>query len=97
MSEAYVLLRCIGKAVVKNVVNLVTFGVGGDILVDAWDYWQEASKEGQRPAEVEAVAGLSAERTPRAQVARIVREEAAALPPAAAGPGGQPTSARCRR
>ena len=43
------LLKCIGRAVVKNVVNLFTFGVGGDILVDAWDYWQEAAGKEQRP------------------------------------------------
>ena len=84
---AYVLLKCIGKAVVKNVVNLLTFGVGGDILVDAWDYWQEATREEQRPAQAQAVAQLSSADI-REAVAQIVREEAAALPPAAGAGGG---------
>jgi len=35
MPAAYVLLKCVGKAVVKNVANLFSFGVGGSILVDA--------------------------------------------------------------
>ena len=78
---AYVLLKCIGRAVVKNVVNFLTLGVGGDILVDAWDYWQEAAGKEQRPAQVQAVAQLSPAETHEA-VAQIVREEAAALPSA---------------
>ncbi len=78
MPSAFVFLRCIGKAAVKNIVNLVSFGVGGDILVDAWDYWQKATREEQRPAEVQAVAQMPAAEL-RAEVARIVREEAAAL------------------
>jgi formylglycine-generating enzyme required for sulfatase activity len=81
MSSAFVLLRCIGKAAVKNIVNLVSFGVGGDILVDAWDYWQKATRDEQRPADVQAVAQMSAAEL-RAEVVRIVREEAAALPAA---------------
>ena len=80
MSAAYILLKCIGKAVVKNVVNLFTFGVGGDILVDAWEYWQETSKESERPAQVGAVAQLSPAEL-REEVARIVREEAARQSP----------------
>lgn len=81
MPSAFVLLQCIGKAAVKNIVNLVSFGVGGDILVDAWDYWRKATREEQRPAEVQAAAQLSAAEL-RAEVARIVREEASALPAA---------------
>ena len=80
MRVAHVLLKCIGKAVVKNVVNLLTLGVGGDIIVDAWDYWQEAAGKEQRAAQVQAVAQLSPAETHEA-VAQIVREEAAALPP----------------
>jgi hypothetical protein len=78
MASAFVLLRCIGKAAVKHIVNLVSFNVGGDILVDAWDYWQKATQEEQRAAEVQAAAQLSAAEL-RAEIARIVREEAAAL------------------
>ncbi|MHB1425325.1 MAG: SUMF1/EgtB/PvdO family nonheme iron enzyme [Gemmataceae bacterium] len=79
MPSALVLLRCIGKAAVKNAVDLFTFGVGGDFLFDAWDYWQVATREEERTAEVQAVAQLCAAEL-RAEVARIVREEAAALP-----------------
>jgi hypothetical protein len=57
-----VLLRCIGKAAVKHVVNLFSFGVGGDLLVDIWDEWRKVVKEGQRPADVQAVAQLSGAR-----------------------------------
>jgi eukaryotic-like serine/threonine-protein kinase len=78
MPSAFVLLRCIGKAVVKNIVNLATFGVGGNILVDAWDYWQNATQEEQRAEEVQAAAQLS-DGELRAEVASIVREEAGKL------------------
>ena len=80
MRAASVLLRCVGKAVVRNIVNLVTVGVGGDLLVAAWEAWRDASKEKDRPSEVEAVAQLSASEL-RDEVANVVREEAAGLPP----------------
>lgn len=81
MPSAFVLLRCIGKAAVKNAVNLFSFGVGGDILVDVWDYWQKATREEQPAVEVRAVAQLSAAEL-LAEVDRIIREEASALPAA---------------
>jgi serine/threonine protein kinase len=81
MPAAYGLLRCIGKSAVKHIVNLFTYGVGGDILVDAWEYWKKATREEKRAAEVQAVAQLAGAEL-RAEVARIVQEEAAALPPA---------------
>ncbi len=81
MPSGFVLLQCIGKAAVKNIVNLVSFGVGGDLLVDVWDNWRRATREEQRAAEVQAVAQLTPAEL-RAEVARIVREEAASLPPA---------------
>ena len=78
MSVAFVLLRCIGKAAVKNIVNLFTFGVGGDILVDAWEEWREASKEGQRAADVQALAAAPPAEV-AAAAAEVVRQEGANL------------------
>ena len=78
MPSAFVLLRCVGKAVVKNVVNLFTFGIGGDILVDAWDYWQAASCEEQRAADVQALAAAPAAEVAAAAL-EIVRQEGANL------------------
>ena len=74
MSVAFVLLRCIGKAVVKNVVNLLSFGVGGDILIDAWEEWREASKEERRPADVQALAAAPPAEV-AAAAAEVVRQE----------------------
>jgi formylglycine-generating enzyme len=54
MPSAFVLLECIGKAAVKNVVNLFSFGVGGNILIEAWEDWRKMSRQDQRPAEVRA-------------------------------------------
>jgi serine/threonine protein kinase len=78
MPSAFVLLQCIGKAAVKNIVNLFSLGVGGSIVFDAWDYWQQVTQEEQRAAEVQAVAQMSAAEL-RAEIVRIIREEASAL------------------
>ena len=77
MPAAFVLLRCVGKAVVKNVANLFSFGFGG---TSSWTpgILAEATREEERPRQVEAVAALPAAEI-AAEVARIVREEAAAV------------------
>jgi eukaryotic-like serine/threonine-protein kinase len=61
MSAAFILLRCVGKAIikngVKNVLNLVSFGIGGDVLMDIWEEWKRLSAdEEQRLTNVEEVA-----------------------------------------
>ena len=82
MPSAFVLLRIIGKAVIKNavkgVVNIFSLGVGGDILLEAWEQWQEASKGDQRVADVQALAAASPVEV-AAAAAEIAQEEGSSL------------------
>jgi hypothetical protein len=78
MSSALVLLKCVGKAALKNVGNLFGFGVVGGIAVDAWDYWKEASREERRTADVGAVAVATPVEV-EVVTAEIIREEGAGL------------------
>ena len=81
MPSAFVLLRSFGKAVIKNavkgVVNISSSGVGGDILLEAWKQWQEASKR-QRVADVQALAAASPVEV-AAAAAEIAQEEGSSL------------------
>ena len=81
MPGAFVLLKCIAKAVVKNVVkgvvNLFSFGIGGDLLYDAWESWRDVSREEQRPVQAQECA----QATPT-DAKRIALEAAACLPEA---------------
>jgi len=70
------LLKCIAKALVKNIGNLVSFGVGGSIFADAWEYWERQTSEAQRRAEIESLA----QQEIRKVVAQLVQGEGAALP-----------------
>src|ERR1700722_5005709 len=70
------LLKCVAQAFIKNLGDLAIFPVGS-IVVDAWERWEKQTNEGQRRAEIQAVAQQD---NLRELVARIVREEAAGLP-----------------
>lgn len=74
-----ILLRCLAKSAIKHVTNLLTFGVGGDLLTDFWDAWRQAQDEDRRRAEIERLASASPTDV-RATAAQIIREEGAALP-----------------
>jgi formylglycine-generating enzyme required for sulfatase activity len=74
-----ILLRCLAKSAVKNVANLLTFGVGGDLLTDFWDAWRQAQDADKRRAEIKRLASASPGEV-RAAAAEIIREEGASLP-----------------
>ena len=82
MGVTFVLLQCIFKAIAKNavkgVVNAFSLGVGGDILTDAWDLWQQSSNEKQRAADVQALAAASPVEV-AATAAEIVQTEGVRL------------------
>jgi formylglycine-generating enzyme required for sulfatase activity len=78
MSAPAILLSCIARAAVKNVVNFFTFGLAGDFLIDAWDAWHKDTDEAQRKREVEQLA---------AAPVGSVREAAQQAAAQAVGPG----------
>ena len=59
MALPSILLRCIARAAVKNAVNLLTLGVGGDLLDDIWKEWKREQTDTQRRGEVERLATAS--------------------------------------
>ena len=74
------ILRCVGKAVVRQFGNAVGFGMAGDILVGAgeevWGEWNRENNEQQRRDELAALVQMAAQEF-RRQVAEVVREVAA--------------------
>lgn len=78
-----VLLKCLGKALVRHVGNAVAFGLGGDVAAkvgeEVWDEWQRECNDAGRRAELQALARAAAEEV-RAQVEAVVREVAAGQP-----------------
>ncbi len=74
------LFKCAARALVRSAVNLVSFGVGGDIVFDIWDSWHKASGEEQRHDELQALAVADAASV-KAAAEEAVREEAGELPP----------------
>ena len=95
MPAAYVLLKCVGKAVVKNVANLFSFGVGGSILVDAWDYWQAATCEEERRGKWKPSRPFRRPNSARKWPASSAKRRPGC--PRNSRRGSPPTSARCRR
>src|SRR5436305_830377 len=80
MPVSSLLLDCVVKAAVKHAANFFTFGIGGDLLVDVWDSWHRQTREGQRKAEVEAIAGSSPAEVQK--LARSLAERESSLTPA---------------
>jgi hypothetical protein len=80
MALSKALFSSLTKAAVKHIVNLMTFGMAGEIVVDAWESYSRAVREeAQRRAEVEALACASDVEI--AELAEeIVAEEGVALP-----------------
>src|SRR5262245_40628795 len=79
MPAPFRLLKFLGKVIVRQVGNLVGFGIGGDVLVDVWDAWGKGANKEQQRAELQAMAQASPAEV-RAEVERVVAEEAADLP-----------------
>ena len=73
MASPFRLLKFLAKVAVRQVGNLVGFGIGGDMLVDVWDAWGKGANEQQKRAELEAMAQASPAEV-RAEVERVVRE-----------------------
>ncbi|MBI1914837.1 MAG: Hsp70 family protein [Planctomycetes bacterium] len=80
MASPFRLLKFLAKVAVRQVGNLVGFGIGGDVLVDVWDAWGKGADEQQKRAELQAMAQASPAEV-RAEVERVVRAEAPDLPP----------------
>ena len=59
MPAPAILLACVARAAAKHVGNFFTFGLAGDILVDAWDAYHRSTDESARKKEVEALAAAS--------------------------------------
>src|SRR5262249_48936893 len=91
MPAPFRLLKFLGKVVVRQVGNLVGFGIGGDVLVDVWDAWGKGASKEQQRAELQAMAQASPAEV-RAEVERVVGGGAAAP----AGEHGQ-RGALCRQ
>ncbi len=79
MASPFRLVKFLAKVAVRQVGNLVGFGIGGDVLVDVWDAWGKGANEQQKRAELEAMAQASPAEV-RAEVERVVHEEAPDLP-----------------
>jgi hypothetical protein len=79
MAFSSILVRCLAKAAVKNVANLLTFGVGGDLLIDVWDAWSRSQDKASRKAEIEHLAAASPAEA-RAAATQAVQQECPALP-----------------
>jgi eukaryotic-like serine/threonine-protein kinase len=77
------LLKCLGKALVRQFGNAVGFGVAGDVLVGAgeevWGEWNREKNEQQRRDELAALVQMAAQEF-RRQVAEVVQEVAAGQP-----------------
>ena len=77
------ILNCVGKALVRQLGNVVGFGVAGNVVVgvgeEVWDEWKREKNEQQRRDEVEAVVRMAAQEF-RRQVEEVVREVAAGQP-----------------
>src|SRR5262245_10840557 len=80
MAFSSILLRCLARAAVKNVANLLTFGVGGDLLTDVWDAWSRSQDKAGRKAEIEHLAAASPAEV-RAAAAQAVLQEDPTLQP----------------
>lgn len=79
MAVKSILLRCLAKSAVKHAANLLTFGVGGDLLTDIWEAWRQAQDEDKRKKEIERLATVSPTDV-HAAAAEIIQEEGASLP-----------------
>jgi hypothetical protein len=78
---AFVLLKCIAKAAIKNVGNLFGFGVGGSVLVDAWEYWEKEAAKQPDHVEIEATAQAGRD-VVTSEVTALLAAEAPELPEA---------------
>jgi hypothetical protein len=84
MPSPFVLLKCIGKAVLKNALHILGGGVPGldgllGVAKDAMSEWKEHKAEQERRAELQAVAQAAAQDF-RRQVAEVVADLAADQP-----------------
>ena len=83
--KAIFLLKCLGKALVRQVGNGVGLGGLGDALVqcgeEAWEAWRRERNAAERRAELEAVARLAVDEL-RDEIRAVVREVAGDKPAA---------------
>jgi hypothetical protein len=84
MPGPFVLLKCIGKAVLRNALHILGGGVPGldgllSVAKDAMSEWREHKAEQERRAELQAVAQAAAQDF-RRQVADVVADLAAEQP-----------------
>ena len=59
MPAPAILLSCVARAAVKHLGNFLTMGLAGDILVDAWDAYQQERTEAERRREIESLAAAT--------------------------------------
>jgi tetratricopeptide (TPR) repeat protein len=80
MATSLVILRCIGKAVLKAAVKVVPFGeVVLELATDAYGAWSQERDEAQRRAELQALAQATASEI-KTQISAIVQEIAGNQP-----------------
>ncbi|NBO92836.1 MAG: hypothetical protein EBV06_11090 [Planctomycetia bacterium] len=58
MAAPVFLIKCVARAAVKHVANFLTFGLAGEILIDAWDEYHRQTDESKRRQEIQALAAL---------------------------------------
>lgn len=74
------LIRCVAKALIKSGVNVVTLGIGGEILDEIWNYWKDQTDADQRRKELEQLANMGNQQS-RQQATQVVKQEAISSSP----------------
>ncbi len=74
------LLKCLGKAAVKQAANLAGFGLA-DVVEEVWNDWNKDRDAAQRQAELQAIVQMAADQF-RQQMEAVVRDVAAGQPEA---------------
>lgn len=81
--QALAFLKCLGKALARQVGNLAGLAVAGEVVAEigqeVWDNWKRQRNERERRAELEAMLHMAAQEF-RRQVEEVVREVAAGQP-----------------
>src|SRR5438309_4775919 len=75
-----VFLKCLGKAALKQALNIAGFGLG-NVIDEVWKEWHKDRDAAQRQAELQAVVQMAADQF-RQQVEVVVRDVAAGQPEA---------------
>src|SRR4051812_47972041 len=80
MASSWLLLKCVGKAVLKAVIKAIPLGEAVvEIASDAYESWGKESDEQQRRGEVQALAQAPTAEV-KERVTRVVDEVAAGQP-----------------